>query len=560
MRFDELKNLDISSIEDTNLFRIYVNYLLAVSRTKKPKEALELIESAIKRSRELKDNRSLAVIYYIKNILIFGFEDTIAEVNDLSGKVKKISKEIGFKEGGALAAIMKWGTYKLGGNYEEAKQAREKAMQIMDSIRNPEPIYYYWVKYSFAIGEWTEDQNPSAAEMIKECRDFFRRKSFYMSEIKATTLLSRIYFKLGMDYELQNLVQELMVDEDLFDYYPKTSLARYNLLLGQIALNSSDKTMAEMYFFTSTQLFRKFGNEGEFVYDYLSGLSYLSRIYATEGKIRDVYTILEELKKVLSNLKLTIPRRFINTLIGSFTLSYFYVSSHKGHEALTEQESIQNRTKSAKQLILHPEVLNQLMVYSGFKIDEMKKTKEQDNKDSYLFFKKVVDFLLELENPKTVNFNARIKNAIRILSIEEESVVLTSFEKTFSELIIARLYLSMGKNTEFKKIMKNYLGKESQYENVTLNVWIKLLNTIFVFLQDDNREKALTKIEKISWFCLDNKLSRLHKESLTLYNLFLKKNYESYSKHMFENLMFHDIFASSGDFRVEMIQQINVEA
>ena len=559
MRFAELKDLEIASIEDTNLFRIYVNYLLAVCRTKKPKEALELLESVIKKSKELNDNRSLAVIYYIKHIFIFGFEDTIAEVNDLSGKVKKISEEIGFKEGLALAAIMKWGTYKLEGNYEEAKQARVEAMQTMDSIRNPEPVYYYWVKYSFAIGEWTEDQNPSAADMIKECRDFFRRKNFYISEIKATTLLSRMYFSLGLDDELQNLVQELMIDEELFDYYPKTNLARYNLLLGQIALNSSDKIMAEMYLFTSTQLFQKFGYEGENAYDYLSGLSFLSRIYATAGKVREVYNNLDELKRILSNLKMTIPKRFINTLIGSFTLSYFYVSSHKRQEFLTEQESVQNRTRSAKQLMLHPEMLNQLMVYSGFKKDEMKKTKEQDSKGSYLFFKKVVDFLLELENPKTINFNTRIKNAIRILVIEEKSDVLTNFEKTFSELMIARLYLSMGKNNEFKKIMKNYLGKESQYENVTLNVWIRLLNAIFGYLQDDNREKALSKIEEISWFCLDKKLTRLHNESISLYNLFLKENYMSYSKHLFENLMFHDIFAATGDFRMDMIQQNQAE-
>ncbi|NPD88783.1 MAG: hypothetical protein HGN29_08655 [Asgard group archaeon] len=560
MRFSELKDLDIADIEDTDLFRIYVNYLLAISRTKEPKEALELIELSIKRSKQLNDSRSLAVIYYIKHILIFGFEDTIAEVNDLSGKVKKISEEIGFKEGVALAAIMKWGTYKLEGNYEEAKQAREKAMHIMDSIGNPEPVYYYWVKYSFAIGEWTENQNPLAADMIKKCRDFFRRKSFYMSEIKASSLLSRIYFRLGLDDDLQNLVQELMVNEELFDYYPKTSLARFNLLLGQIALDSSDKIMGEMYIFTSTQLFQKFGYEGEYVYDYLCGLSYLTRIYSSTGKFREVYNILEELKRVLSNLKMTIPKRFINKLIGSFTFSYFYVSSHKGQEINANEESAQYRKKSAKQLMLHPEMLKQLMVYSGLTKDELKQTKELDDKDSYRFFKKVINFLLELENPKIRNFNTRIMNAIRILAIEEKSEALDSFEKTFSELIIARLYLSMGKNEEFKKIMKNYLGKESQYENTTLNVWIKLLNVIFSYLQDDNREKALTKIEEIGWFCLDNKLSRLHKESISIYNLFLKENYMTYSNHMFENLMFHDIFISSGDFRSNLLQQINAEA
>ncbi|MCK4878312.1 MAG: hypothetical protein KAT03_12055, partial [Candidatus Heimdallarchaeota archaeon] len=328
---------------------------------------------------------------------------------------------------------------------------------------------------------------------------------------------------------------------------------------GQIALNSSDKIMAEMYLFTSTQLFQKFGYEGEYIYDYLSGLSYLFRIYATAGKVREVYYILEELKRVLSNLKMTIPRRFINTLIGSFTLSYFYISSYKRHESLSVQESVQRRTKSAKQLMLHPEMLNQLLVYSGFKEDEIEKTKEQVGKDSYLFFKKVINFLLELENPKNKNFNTRIKNAIRILAIEEKSNVLTCFEKTFSELMIARLYLSMGKSDEFKKIMKNYLGKESQYENVILNVWIRLLNAIFVYLQGNNREKALTTIEEISWFCLDKKLSRLHKESIALYNLFLKENYMSYSKHLFENLMFQDIFVSACNLRMDILQQIDAE-
>ena len=92
MRFEELKELDITDIEDINLFRIYVNYLLSVSRTKEPEEALELIEHAINKSKKLNDEKSLAVIYYIKFILIFGFEETITEVNNLSEKVKIISR------------------------------------------------------------------------------------------------------------------------------------------------------------------------------------------------------------------------------------------------------------------------------------------------------------------------------------------------------------------------------------------------------------------------------------------------------------------------------------
>jgi hypothetical protein len=556
MRFEELRELDITEIKDTSLFRIYVNYLLSVCRMKEPKEALEHVEDAIKKSKELNDEKSLAVIYYIKFIFIFGFKETIAEVNNLSGKVQSISERIGFKEGEALANIMKWGALKLEGKYAEAKIKREKAIEIMDKIKHPEPIYYYWVKYSFAIGEWTEDQNPASIEMIKECRDFFRRKSFYMSEIKATAILSTIYFRLGMDLELQNLVQELMVNEELFDYYPKTSLARFNYLLGQISLNSSDKTMAEMYFFTSTQLFQNFGYEGEYVYDYLSGLSYLSRIYATTGKMKEVYLILLELKKILSNLKRTIPTRFVNSLIGSFTFSYFYASSYKSQVSTTISGPRQDPTKSAKQLILHPEMLNQLSVYSGFKKNDMKEKKDE----IYFFFKNVVDFLLELENPKIDNFNSRIKNAVKILSIDKGATELSNFEKVFSDLMLARLYLSMGKNDEFKEIMKNYLNKETQYKDVTINVWLRLLTSIFSYLQDKNREKVLIKLEEISWFCLDNKFNRLHKESIALYNLFLKENYTSYSKHMFENLMFQDIFLSTGSLRPDMLQEISTEA
>jgi hypothetical protein len=559
MRFEELKDLDIASIEDVNLFRIYINYLLAVSRTKEPKEALSLVEAAIERSKELKDNKSLAVIYYIKNILIFGFEDTIAEVNDLSGKVKKISLEIGFKEGEALAAIMKWGTFKLEGKVEEAKEARNLAMNIMDSIKNPEPIYYYWVKYSYAVGEWTEEKNLLAADMIRECRDFFRRKSFYMSEIKATSLLSTIYFRLGYDHELQNLVQELMVNEEMFDYYPKTSLARYNLLLGQIALHSSDRTLAEMYFFTSTQLFQKFGYEREFVYDYLFGLSYLARVYATSGKNKEIYRILVELKLILSEFKMKIPRRFLNSLVGSFTFSYFYISSFKRQEVMDSQAVTQNRTVSVKQLMLHPKMLKQLIVYSGFKEEENKQTDDTEH-NNFAFFKRVVDFLLEIDNPEVKNPKTRIKNALNILSLDEGSSSLNKFEKAFSELMIARLYLSMGKNEEFKNIMKNYIGKETEYENITLSVWIKLLSTIFSYLQNKNRDQALEKLEEISWYCLDNKYSRLHKEALSLYNLFLKENYMSFNKHIFENLMFQDMLSSTVNQRREMLQEINSEA
>ncbi|MCK5304578.1 MAG: hypothetical protein KAJ72_04960, partial [Candidatus Heimdallarchaeota archaeon] len=63
-----------------------------------------------------------------------------------------------------------------------------------------------------------------------DCMLFFRKREHFSSEINAVTLLANIYSKTNQKDELFNIVQEIMGNDSLFQYYPKQVIGRFHYL------------------------------------------------------------------------------------------------------------------------------------------------------------------------------------------------------------------------------------------------------------------------------------------------------------------------------------------
>lgn len=539
---DNFNDINVDEIRNINTLREVVYNLLEISRRNPYEEANELISNLSQKCIELDDKESLIVIKYIKHILIFGLLKKNGEILLLAEEMYSMSKEIDFKEGLALYNIVLWGVEKLNGKYKEAKAYREKSFEILNNIKKPNPIISHWIKYSYAVGEWTENRNTEAANYLEECLFFFRQEQHFSSEINTATIIADIYSKTNQNEKLFDIVQEIMGNDNLFEYYPKQVLGRFHFLLGKMFLSKHDMLLAEMHIFTSTGLFKRFGYDLNYIYDYLSGLSILARIYATSRKINEVSVIVSELKDIIdnNNLEEKLSRSFVNSLIGSLAITQFYLSFHtKERREISYERDIKNSILRYQGFILLPEMITELLIYSNIKTENLESLKTENI--SYPFLRRVIDFLYELNNPETLNLTDRMKKASKIMKIEQDKIETSKLEIIFGDLTLAKLYLSVGRYLEFKKIMKKYLFKTEMIHNNSLRYWAKSMEIIHNFLNGERSEKSVEKLTEIVDECESKSMKRIARDVKAFRLMLLQKDISANHSQIFQRLSFLDL-------------------
>ncbi len=537
-----LEDLDIDKISKQKDLQNVVSDLLELSRRISPKESKQLIDKILLKSKQLNDIKSQVIVNYIKHIHIFGLLRKNGEILELANEMNTLSEEIDFKEGLALYYIVMWGIEKLQGNLEEAAILRQTSMELIDSLTNPDSMILHWIKYSYAVGEWTEDRNPASAVMLEECMLFFREREHYTSEINAVTFLANIYSRTNQKDKLFDIVQEIMGNDYLFQYYPKHVLGRFHYYLGLMFLTRGDRELAEMHLFSSTQLFKRFSHTSNYIYDYLSGLSILARIYATSGKLDRVHEILTNLKAIVSEEDLfqKLSKQFVTSLLSSITITQFYMTFHRRNDYNIDfQGEVKDLLLRYQNLILLPEMLSELMVYSGIEIEELTDLKKEKLTNNFL--KQVIDFLLALQNPDVSSTEQRIKNATKILDLPSKSIIREGYGRIFGDMILLKLYLSTGKYEEFKKIMKKYLYNTNKIQNISLRILAESMEAIYKFLQGDKAENAIKRLSEIISECEKNNLTRMRKEAEAFRQMIIQKDMNYIHKQIFSDLSFQDI-------------------
>ncbi|MBY9002131.1 MAG: hypothetical protein KGD64_14520 [Candidatus Heimdallarchaeota archaeon] len=536
-----IDDLDIDKISKKELRKV-VTDLLELTRRLPSEQSQKLIDKLIAKCEQLNDKESLVIIYYVKHIFIFGLLRKNGEIQELAEKMNSISEEIDFQEGIALYNMVLWGLEKLQGNIEGAITLRNMSMELMNSLEKPNLTILNWIKYSFAVGEWTEEKKPASVDILEDCMIYFRKREHYSSEIQAATIIADIYSKTNQNDKLVNIVQEIMGDDNLFQYYPKEVLGRFHFYLGLMFLTKADIELAEMHLFSSTQLFKRFGLRSNYIYDYLLGLSILARIYATTGQLVKVHEILSELKAIVDegDLSERISKQFVNSLLSSITITQFYVTFHRRENHSEDfQDQLKYLLLKYQQFLLLPEMLTELMVYSGIEIDELNELKKE--RVSSEFLKKVINFLIELQNPKESNTEKRIKNASKILNLSNENSVRDGFGRIFGDLILAKLYLSIGKYEEFKNVMKRYIFKTERITHISLQFLAQSMEIIYKFLQGDKAEKAIDKLTNIITQCENRGMKRVCNEVKALRQMLIQKNMNIYHKQIFSSISYQDI-------------------
>ncbi|MCK5304577.1 MAG: hypothetical protein KAJ72_04955 [Candidatus Heimdallarchaeota archaeon] len=307
-------------------------------------------------------------------------------------------------------------------------------------------------------------------------------------------------------------------------------------------LSGGDKELAEMHLFSSTQLYKKFSHISNHIYDYLSGLSILARIYATSGKLDRVHEILTDLKEIVDegDLYQKLSKQFVNTLISSITITQFYVSfQRRSAYNIDFPGEVRNLLLRYQNFILLPEMLTELIVYSGIETEELADLKKEKLSDNFL--KKVIDFLLALQNPDVTSTEQRINNASKILDFSSESISRDGFGRIFIDMILSKLYLSSGRYEEFKTAMKKYIFKTNKISNISLRIMAESMEAIYKFLHNKRADKAIERLSEIISECEKKNLTRMGNEVKAFRQMIIQKDMNYYHKQMFSDLSFQDI-------------------
>ena len=205
------------------------------------------------------------------------------------------------------------------------------------------------------------------------------------------------------------------------------------------------------------------------------------------------------------------------------------------------QGEVRNLFLRYQNFILLPEMLTELMVYSGIEIEELADLKKEKLSDNFL--KKVIDFLLALQNPDVESTDQRIKNASKILDFSSESISRDGFGRIFSDMILSKLYLSSGRYEEFKTTMKKYIFKTDKITNISLRIMAESMEAIYKFLHNKRAEKAIERLSEIISECEKKNLTRMGKEVIAFRQMLLQKDMSFYHKQIFSDLSFQDIIS-----------------
>jgi len=131
----------IKSKKDIEIF--IEKFRVFASNHKNDRTVLDTVDETVRKCEMLVDQKSLVKLYEIKISQIEHLNTNMVVILDLLAKMKKISKDINYTSGLALAFNIEWYVEKYRGNKESSKKALENSMKYISQEANIEEYSYY---------------------------------------------------------------------------------------------------------------------------------------------------------------------------------------------------------------------------------------------------------------------------------------------------------------------------------------------------------------------------------------------------------------------------------
>ena len=483
----------LDSIKSKKDIEIFIEkFRVFASNHKNDRTVLDTIDETVKKCEMLGDQKSLVKLYEIKISQIEHLNTNIVVVLDLLAKMKKISKDINYTSGLALAFNIEWYVEKYRGNKERSKKALENSMKYISQEANIEEYSYYICNYSFAVEKWLIENDAVGSTILEKCADYFFKNGFYRSFAQTIAILAIIFTRMQNGnkilekcrkiFENKNLFEELPLDVKGFSYY----------LTGLGYMMKMNLDFAESIFQKAYDILKPIHRESIYFSNFIILQSHMITVKALQGKTEPTWRMVKEVENLLEqeffdkNLDLNTKKQIRHTL----NLNKFYVYTRmKDFDSEEMQDLIEDLFKASKTLYSNFLLLSEYILNSNLEPDKLKELLAIDN-FSINRVKHIIFYVL-LSRTEQNATNKMFLEGIEILVKREKTEITTFIENVLADLLIAQQLFSLTRYGDIYSLLVKYKKQLNRIEVLEMRVFVEAFIQVGAYKNGDPLGPAL---------------------------------------------------------------------
>jgi len=513
LQFEELKKL-INKAKNGEDFDFLVDELRIIAANIKNSETLQVIESALTKSRVLELNSATIELLELRIKQEFHKSEKIKELSEYTDEMIQLSTKEDCTENLALSYTVKWGVEKLRGNIEISNESLVKAKEFTNRLKNRDYTYYICT-YSFAVNDWFEHHDSRNTNKLEDCSDYFLKEEYYRSLAQSLGILCLIYLKNNDHENAVKTSKRILQNRNLMDKLSLDikSIVYYLTGVGQI-LQSNLKN-AEVFFNESLMIFENIKDSSLYYnYYYSRSIAHIATIQALAGNWDSAYRNMKRIENLLEYDSITknFDEHSAKQIPHTLNLIKFYIYSRlQIFETSKYEELIDSIYMNLEKKHSNPILLIEYIINANLDEKRLKNLSKSDS-ENLKRIKHIIDYeILKRKSLLSSQSSGLSKSCIQILENRKRRKGETYLEEAFTDLLIAKeLFL----DRQYEKIhtsLKKYKYRLSGLEVLEFRIFMEAFIQVGSFKSGDPlgpalQYMAIKKCRQYGFSRLENKL------------------------------------------------------
>ena len=466
---------ELEKINSKNELETFIDNLrIFTSNYRNYKANKEIIEQAINKAKNIHDKKSLVKLLEIKSTQLEQSLENLDVIIDLTDEMKKISEEIGYYGGLALACNIDWYAEKIKGNKERSLQALEKSIKYIAQEESIGSYEYHVCNYSFAVEKWLSEHDTAVAAILEKCATYFFENGFNRSFIQSISMLVIIYTRLQNGRKILELCKRIFVNRDFFDKLPLDVKAISYDFVGLGYMLDLNLNFAESFFEEAYTLFKPIYKESIYFSNFIILHSFIISVKALQGKLEQTWKLIKDAENLLledffeKNLDSGTKKQIRHTL----NLNKFYVYSRlKDYDSVEIQDLMKEIFEGSKTLYSDFMLLSEFLLNANLKPAELEELLNSDN-FSINRVKHLISYII-LKGSDNENSGKKAEKSIEVLRNRVTNTKTTFIENVFSDLLIAQQFYSLRRFSEIYPLLQKYENKLDRIQVLELRIFME---------------------------------------------------------------------------------------
>ena len=271
------------------------------------------------------------------------------------------------------------------------------------------------------------------------------------------------------------------------------------------------------------------------MYEYTEIIRLLSRCYAYIGDFQQSYDLIMELLSFMEED--SVKRNYFEygykrlQFNSYYTLLFIFAQLDLNITEIHDK-NLQKIHRDVKSLLEKSNLSKNLLLDTSLDEKQMRDLLETESKNPLELYVSLYQHLSSIE-PYSVS-EKTIDNIKIIRDFTHNPL--------YADVILGKIYLSIGKYTEFKNLVEKIKNTEFNSEIPILKLWVDLLVLLNQYLENPNDDTLFDRFNSLEYICKENNFRRMLDE-VRLYRLLIKstKTVNDFSER-FKQTAFIDVY------------------